>query len=296
VEKQLYIRVRGRVLGPYDQEKLQLLARRGQLSRMHEVSEDATAWVRASTYPELFVNDTLPAPAAPRDVSGEVGAPFKPEGQPQRTGGQRWWYNKNGSEAGPVDQATLQQLLSSGNLSPDDLVWTDGMTQWVPARQAPGLSPFPTDPVASHAGGGQIAGSKGQNGELSASLCRSATDSRSWVVFIAIISYVYAGLLFLSGILLLINGANHHLAPVVAYGLFNLIFAVDVAAGGCLLLAYANGIAALRYSRQPMALEKGLRTLHGIWLYVGINLIVFLAFCTVLVVWMISASGTFPWF
>ena len=83
---------------------------------------------------------------------------------------------------------------------------------------------------------------------------------------------------------------------MVAYGLFNLIFAVDVAAGGCLLLAYANGIAALRYSRQPMALEKGLRTLHGIWLYVGINLIVFLAFCTVMVVWLISAGGTLPWF
>ena len=55
MENQLYIRMRGRVLGPYDQEKLQSLARRGQLSRMHELSQDATNWVRASTYPELFV-------------------------------------------------------------------------------------------------------------------------------------------------------------------------------------------------------------------------------------------------
>ena len=55
MDTQLYLRVRGRVLGPYDQEKLQSLVRRGQLSRMHEVSTDGTHWVRASTYAELFV-------------------------------------------------------------------------------------------------------------------------------------------------------------------------------------------------------------------------------------------------
>src|SRR5580658_9061928 len=55
MDTQLYLRVRGRVLGPYDEEKLQSLVRRGQLSRMHEVSTDGTHWVRASTYAELFV-------------------------------------------------------------------------------------------------------------------------------------------------------------------------------------------------------------------------------------------------
>ena len=58
MENQLYVRIRGRILGPYDQDKLQSLARRGQLSRLHEVSQDATNWVRASTYPELFVGKT----------------------------------------------------------------------------------------------------------------------------------------------------------------------------------------------------------------------------------------------
>ncbi len=57
MENQLYIRVRGRVLGPYDEEKLQGLARRGQLSRMHELSQDGVNWVRATNYPELFVGE-----------------------------------------------------------------------------------------------------------------------------------------------------------------------------------------------------------------------------------------------
>ena len=60
MENQLYVRIRGRILGPYDQEKLQSLARRGQLSRMHELSVDAMNWVQASTYPELFAGQDGP--------------------------------------------------------------------------------------------------------------------------------------------------------------------------------------------------------------------------------------------
>ena len=70
MDTQLYLRVRGRVLGPYDQEKLQSLVRRGQLSRMHEVSTDGANWVRASTYAELFVGAPvkLAAPECPPQV------------------------------------------------------------------------------------------------------------------------------------------------------------------------------------------------------------------------------------
>jgi hypothetical protein len=60
------------------------------------------------------------------------------------------------------------------------------------------------------------------------------------VQFIAIVAFVYAGLGVVFGILLLINGANHHLPPVVAWGLFELIFAVDVAAGGFILINYSG--------------------------------------------------------
>ena len=74
MENQLYVRIRGRVLGPYDQEKLQSLARRGQLSRLHELSTDATNWVRASAYPELFVSEeaALTPSGTPRVVSNKA--------------------------------------------------------------------------------------------------------------------------------------------------------------------------------------------------------------------------------
>jgi hypothetical protein len=295
MENQLYIRVRGRVLGPYDQEKLQSLARRGQLSRMHQLSQDATNWVLASTYPELFISvDPTPA-AVTQQPSGTVHEPGPRESQPPATAARQWWYRRNGSEAGPVDQVALQQMLVSGNLSADDLVWADGMSQWAPARQAPGLMPAQTVPWLPQGVGAPVAGAAERTDELPQSLCKSAANSRSWVQFIAIVAFVYAGLGIVGGILLLIKGANYHLPPVVAWGLFELIFAVDAAAGGFLLTNYSARLASLHHSTHVMVFEKGLDALRTFWIYVTINLIVILAFILVGVVSAVAVNGSIPW-
>jgi hypothetical protein len=284
--------MRGRVLGPYDQEKLQSLAKRGQLSRMHELSADATNWVRASTYPELFVVEELivsqPGPAEFHDG-------VQRQGQPPASSSRRWWYRKNGSEAGPVDETTLQQMLASANVNPDDLVWAEGMAQWVPARLAPGLSPVQNAPWLQEGYRGPAGGTAEQKEGLPASLCKAAINSRFWVIFIAVVSFVYAGLGILAGILALIQGGNHHLPPVVAWGLFALISAVDVAAGGLLLTTYSSRVASLKYSSHEIVLEKALDTLRTFWIYVSINLIVYLAFLVFIVVWAIAVGVAFPW-
>jgi hypothetical protein len=280
--------MRGRVLGPYDREKLQSLARRGQLSRMHELSPDATNWVRASTYPELFVSEDISPAAVAQNGPNDVRGLGREEGQPQRPSGQRWWYGKNGQEAGPVDQATLQQMLASGSVSPDDIVWTDGMTQWIPARQVPGLVP------ASSAGSPRPGGTGEPNDDLPAGLCKSIATSRPWVVFVAVVAFIYAGLVVVGGIFQLIQGARVHAAPLVASGLFAMILGVDVAAGGFLLSTYASRIASLRFGGHAMVLERASDTLHTFWVYVSINLIVFLAFLVFVPVWLIAVGGTFP--
>lgn len=69
MQSQLYIRVRGRIAGPFDEATLKSLARRGQFSKIHEVSQDAVSWVCASVYPQLFATETSPHAAA-------IGQPF----------------------------------------------------------------------------------------------------------------------------------------------------------------------------------------------------------------------------
>lgn len=287
MENQFYIRIRGRVLGPYDLEKLQSLARRGQLSRMHEVSSDTTTWVRASAHPELFVNEDIASMAVSQDGQNATHIPAPEDGQPRLTSGQRWWYGKNGVELGPVDQATLQQMLASGGLTPDDIVWTDGMAHWTAARQVPGLV------VAPSAFSPRPRGREDSNDDLPADLCKTAVNSRSWVVFVAVVSFLYAALMVVGGLIQLIQGAQIRAAPQVASGLFGLIFGVDVAAGGFLLLTYASRLASLRFGGNAMVLEKALDTLRAFWIYVSINLIVFLAFLTFIIVWIIAVGNTF---
>jgi uncharacterized RDD family membrane protein YckC len=51
-----------------------------------------------------------------------------------------WYYAQNGAQVGPVSQATLVQLLASGQVPVDSLVWCTGMAEWVAASTLPELS------------------------------------------------------------------------------------------------------------------------------------------------------------
>ncbi|MCI0455597.1 MAG: DUF4339 domain-containing protein [Gemmataceae bacterium] len=62
----------------------------------------------------------------------------------------QWYYAKNGQQLGPVTRGTLQDLATSGQLAPADLVWTEGMPAWAPARHTPGLFPAVSAPPQGH--------------------------------------------------------------------------------------------------------------------------------------------------
>lgn len=46
----------------------------------------------------------------------------------------QWYYAHEGQQIGPMTFQELQVLAASGRLSPHDLVWSEGMSNWVPAR------------------------------------------------------------------------------------------------------------------------------------------------------------------
>jgi hypothetical protein len=63
--------------------------------------------------------------------------------EPLQTGelmSEAMWYFADGDvERGPVTEAQLKTLIGTNNLKPDDLVWKEGMDDWVPAGEVPGL-------------------------------------------------------------------------------------------------------------------------------------------------------------
>ena len=50
-----------------------------------------------------------------------------------------WFYSIDNEEIGPVSSQLLKQLAKSGSLQPFDLVWQEGMHDWVEAQQIKGL-------------------------------------------------------------------------------------------------------------------------------------------------------------
>ena len=54
-----------------------------------------------------------------------------------------WYYAKNKQKVGPVTEEQLKELIRSGELSPTDMVWKQGMAKWQPAGAVDGLLPKP---------------------------------------------------------------------------------------------------------------------------------------------------------
>ncbi len=299
MEGQLYIRVRGRVLGPYEREKLREQVRRGQLSRMHEVSEDGVTWTRASSYADLFqsspaeatigangsTRSSSPAPQQPVAQSPvaqpamQVAAQTAPMAAPMAlaapvsiplAGGPAWYYTRGDQEYGPVEFAQLQQAVSLGTVTADDQVWTEGMADWASPTQVRGLSVrrLPTK-------SGAAPGVREESGDVPSGVVRSLASSRGWVLFIAICMFLFALPTGFWGLFLLISGAGHsHGAGAVFAGLITVVEGLVFATAGFLLSMYYSRMGEVMATRKAMHLERALSALNSYWIFLSSLLIV----------------------
>ena len=132
-----YIRVRGRVQGPFDFDQLKKLRDRGQFSRAHEVSPDQSSWQSASIMGAVFASPKRAAPAKVEASVEEVAegtssreeVPIPPS-SPQKA---KWHYTVGEEQYGPVTLLELRRLLAGGEVTETDLVWKEGMPDWTAA-------------------------------------------------------------------------------------------------------------------------------------------------------------------
>ncbi len=57
-----------------------------------------------------------------------------------------WYYEQNGNRIGPVDGATIRQLIADRTISIDTLVWTNGMANWTLLQQTQLAAGLPVPP------------------------------------------------------------------------------------------------------------------------------------------------------
>ena len=147
---QYYVRIRGKVLGPFALTQLQAMKQRGALSPFHEVSENRTTWAPASSLLDVFgpLPQTVVAVAKPAPGPGAGREGGRP---PDRDGGERQWFYMDGAGGrhGPVNDQELCRLVQQGVVAPHTSVWRDGMAEWLPAVECaelqvgPARAPFP---------------------------------------------------------------------------------------------------------------------------------------------------------
>jgi len=100
----IYVRFKGRTLGPLTYQKIQDLVRRGQITRMHDLSYDGMSWIKAEEFGDLFTSSRA-------FKSGNVGTAnsIAPAGFPNNLL-RKLWYSGFG-QAPPRPNETPDQAV-----------------------------------------------------------------------------------------------------------------------------------------------------------------------------------------
>jgi hypothetical protein len=276
-DQPLFIRIRGRIQGPFGLAQLQDLSKQGRLGRLHEVSEDGTSWVQAAQFPTIFAREPLIEKAAteaqalaqPSTMSGQPNpALATPLAAPPAVGVSQhaWYYSTNGREQNTTSLDQLRFLIGTGQIGQDTMVWTEGMPQWLPARNVSQLLIAKAVPSS----GSSNLGSE----QISRATLDALSHTRPWVIFIAVFGCVVVGLTALSGISVLalgtvVNSARLVLQAVVTFLLMGLYCFISY-----LLLRYGIRIGRLELVSKPSQLNDALRAQHDFWRASGIALLV----------------------
>ena len=96
---------------------------REQLSKERQVSDQRHGHVerRLGAHDEALGLDTSRPPELPHSTDPA-----------QLTGGDQWFYARDGERQGPVSIETIRHLLQAQAINGDSLVWSEGMQDWTP--------------------------------------------------------------------------------------------------------------------------------------------------------------------
>src|SRR5262249_49284841 len=119
----MYIRARGIVQGPYTRDQLRSLIRRGQFSRIHDVSPDGNNWSSASVLTDLFAPSGQTAARAPTQPTTFQPTTFVPDADVEMMGASsdqsevaECFVARNNARHGPYTQRELVDWARNGEI------------------------------------------------------------------------------------------------------------------------------------------------------------------------------------
>ncbi len=304
-DEKIYVRFRGRTLGPLTPQKVRDLIQRGQITRMHELSGDGLSWTKAEAFGEFFTvrreqgssgngvetaarmetraeSESQTKSSAP--IEAPRGSTVNPHTAVEPT--VEWYAHVNGENQGPLSFDQLSHWVNSRTIDAKTLVWRSGLDSWQPAAEVvPELfrsqRAFPEASVAQSA---QFDLELGEGYHGSADfvvLAREFNRQRGWAFFFALVLVVLSSLAILGGLMIILTAATGSAAgantvvPMV-FAILGIAFAGTVLTAGVLLLQYCGRVSRLSVSPGKNLALSALKSLHLFWTFAGIASLIWL--------------------
>lgn len=207
---QYFIRARGKVMGPFTLERLQTMRSRGQLSQVHEVSIDKQNWQTAASFMSSVTARGANNSSNNLESRQQESAPqaSSDSGPPEPSGNKAaWYYHVAGEMNGPVSIMDLRSLVSSRQLTVDELVWKEGFADWRPISEVPELKHLTAGALATGNSSQPMLQTTSPNSSVSQSSAQHMPHPRTSGLAITGISLGVLGLSFsvLSAVALLLS-------------------------------------------------------------------------------------------
>lgn len=291
-DDRVYIRFKGKTLGPLTLQKVQDLARRGQITRMHELSPDGISWVKAEEFGGVFQSSRVVADSNSSVSHGTSEEILAKDGNSllavshatPRQGdvpdqGVEWYAHIGGENRGPMNTSAIQSAINSGQIAKDTLTWRAGFDEWRPASESFPQS-FGQDPLmnggrssqAAHGPATRTAPGIVASGDVFYELHRQ----RPWVLLLSGLILIAGFLYAIFWVVYMVVGADSRFggsgtgSVKVVTGLLGLIVSGIIIAAGWLLLRYATALKDIAIHRSEAMQLESARRLFLFWRYLGV--------------------------
>ncbi len=269
-DDRIYIRFKGRVLGPLTKAKALEMVKRGQITRQHELSPDGSNWRLASEYEEFF-------PVAVMKTAASVTAQSKGAEQGAVAESAKEWYaHFDGGNQGPVDESGVRGWITGGKVSATTMIWKTGMSEWMEAGVIRPEWFARGSAGKSRQVGVEVSSLSNEGGDAPvATYVSTAIKPRGWILFLAICAVIFASFGVIFSSLMFISaasgpGSGPGKALLVVTTLTNLA-AWGIAFYICILLfRIASELQVLRYQQTPEGMLKVLQAYSNFWSTLGV--------------------------
>ena len=280
-EERFYVRFKGRVLGPLTREKTLELAKRGQITKQHELSPDGVAWKKADEFPGFFTSERAVAnQTAVREKQQEVSAPDVPS--------EEWYAHFNNSNQGPVDLKGMKNWIALGKVNKETMIWRPGMSEWQSAELiraewfgASNAGKSISQQPQTHSD--SLSSGAGSQGDLSTTLVRMRVS----VLFLAITGVVIGTVWTIGSIASFFlvatrDGSGPVKVMAVIFSLVHVATSIAWFTGSIFLLQFGNRLSVLIYRSETTDIERALKSLVRFWKFTAIVVLVWLIIVTIL--------------